>query len=147
MSVEDSINGLGHLINGKIVRSTSTFAVDNPSTGEVIAQCPDASLEQLEEAMAAAEAAGPAWAAAPEQTRRDAVLAMANILTERFAELNELAELEKGTKMAAGEAYRAPQLAGLTVSVSEPESFQVFAAGQSKGVLPAAEAPLGKLAE
>jgi len=50
-------------------------------------------------------------------------------------------------QMAAGEAYRAPQLAGLTVSVSEPESFQVFAAGQSKGVLPAAEAPLGKLAE
>ena len=105
MSLEASIAGLGQLINGKIVRGEKTFPVDNPSTGEIVAQCPDATLEQLDEAMAAAEAAQPAWAAAPEQTRRDAILAMANALTEHFAELNELAELEKGTKMAAGEAY------------------------------------------
>ncbi len=46
-----------------------------------------------------------------------------------------------------GEAYRVPQLAGLTATVSAPASFQVFVAGQSKGVLPAAQVSLGKLAE
>jgi cytoskeletal protein RodZ len=49
-------------------------------------------------------------------------------------------------QLAAGEAYRAPQLAGLSVEVSEPDSFQVFVAGQSKGVLPAAQVALGKFA-
>jgi cytoskeletal protein RodZ len=50
-------------------------------------------------------------------------------------------------QFAAGEAYRAPELAGLTATVSEPASFQVFVGGQSKGVLPAAQVSLGKLAE
>jgi cytoskeleton protein RodZ len=46
-----------------------------------------------------------------------------------------------------GEAYRVPELAGLTGTVSAPASFQVFVGGQSKGVLPAAQVSLGKLAE
>jgi len=50
-------------------------------------------------------------------------------------------------QLAIGEAYRAPQLAGLSVETSEPDSVQVFVAGRSKGVLPAAKAALGALAE
>lgn len=50
-------------------------------------------------------------------------------------------------QFAAGEAFRAPQLAGLTATVSVPASFQVFVNGQSKGVLPAAQVSLNKLAE
>jgi cytoskeletal protein RodZ len=50
-------------------------------------------------------------------------------------------------QLAAGEAYRAPQLAGLSVETSEPDSIQVFVAGQSKGVLPSAKSPLGALAQ
>jgi cytoskeletal protein RodZ len=50
-------------------------------------------------------------------------------------------------QFAAGEAYRVPQIAGLTATVSEPDSFQVFVASQSKGVLPAAQVSLNKLAE
>ena len=46
-----------------------------------------------------------------------------------------------------GEAFRVPEVAGLTATVSAPGSFQVFVAGQSKGVLPAAQVSLGKLAE
>ncbi len=49
-------------------------------------------------------------------------------------------------QFAAGEAFRAPQLAGLTATVSEPDSFQVFVGGQTKGVLPAAQVSLNKLA-
>ena len=50
-------------------------------------------------------------------------------------------------QFAAGEAYRVPELAGLTATVSAPASFQVFVGNQSKGVLPAAQVSLGKLAE
>jgi cytoskeletal protein RodZ len=50
-------------------------------------------------------------------------------------------------QFAPGEAYRAPQLEGLTATVSAPASFQVFVNNASKGVLPAAQVSLGKLAE
>jgi cytoskeletal protein RodZ len=39
-------------------------------------------------------------------------------------------------QLAQGEAYRAPGIGALTVDVSEPEAFQVFVSGQSKGLLP-----------
>ncbi len=50
-------------------------------------------------------------------------------------------------QFAPGEAYRAPRLTGLTADVSEPTNFQVYVNGQSKGVLPAAQTSLTKLAE
>jgi len=48
-------------------------------------------------------------------------------------------------QLAKGEAYRVPQLAGLTLDVSSPQDFQVFVAGQSKGVLPAQQVLASKL--
>ena len=50
-------------------------------------------------------------------------------------------------QFAPGEAYRAPPLGGLVAEVSEPTNFQVFVAGQSKGVLPAAQTSLTQLAQ
>lgn len=50
-------------------------------------------------------------------------------------------------QFAAGDAFRVPQVAGLTADVSEPASFQVFVGGQSRGVLPAAQVSLNKLAQ
>jgi cytoskeleton protein RodZ len=50
-------------------------------------------------------------------------------------------------QFAAGDAFRVPQVAGLTADVSQPASFQVFVGGQSKGVLPAAQVSLNKLAQ
>lgn len=48
-------------------------------------------------------------------------------------------------QLAAGDAYKAPQIAGLTLDVSEPHDFQVFVGGQSRGVLPAAQVLASKL--
>lgn len=48
-------------------------------------------------------------------------------------------------QLAEGEAYRAPNIAGLTIDVSEPEAFQVFSGGQSRGVLPQPLTPVAKL--
>ena len=50
-------------------------------------------------------------------------------------------------QLAAGEAYRAPQLGGLTIESTEPDSIQVFTGGRSKGVLPSLKTALGALVE
>lgn len=48
-------------------------------------------------------------------------------------------------QLSAGEAYRAPQLKGLTIDVSDPAAFQVFVSGQTKGLLPANQVLVSKL--
>lgn len=48
-------------------------------------------------------------------------------------------------QLAAGEAFRAPQVSGLTFNVTDPNAFQVFVGGQSHGVLPAAQASVSGL--
>ena len=49
-------------------------------------------------------------------------------------------------QLAKGEAYRVPNLAGLTLDVSAPQDFQVFVAGRSNGVLPSTQVLASKLA-
>ena len=49
-------------------------------------------------------------------------------------------------QLAQGEAYRAPQLSGITAEVSEPDHVQVFVRGASRGVLPGPKVALGVLA-
>lgn len=49
-------------------------------------------------------------------------------------------------QFAKGEAYRVPQLPGLTLDVSAPQDFQVFVNGESRGVLPAQQVLASKLA-
>jgi transcriptional regulator with XRE-family HTH domain len=48
-------------------------------------------------------------------------------------------------QLAKGEAYRVPDLAGLTLDVSAPHDFQVFVAGRSHGVLPSTQVLASKL--
>jgi len=48
-------------------------------------------------------------------------------------------------QLAAGEAYRAPMVAGLTLDVSDPQAFDVYVNGEFTGKLPAALTPLSRL--
>jgi acyl-CoA reductase-like NAD-dependent aldehyde dehydrogenase len=103
--------GLGHLVNGNIVTTGKTFPVTDPSTGEVVAQCPDATPELLDEAVKAAQEAQPGWAADDHATRQAAITAMADALMDHLAEVDALASVEKGMPMAAGEAFVVPSFA------------------------------------
>ncbi|MHB8528162.1 MAG: helix-turn-helix domain-containing protein, partial [Caulobacteraceae bacterium] len=49
-------------------------------------------------------------------------------------------------QLAAGEAWRAPSVPGLTVDVGEPDAMEVFQAGASKGALTRPQTPLAQLA-
>jgi cytoskeleton protein RodZ len=48
-------------------------------------------------------------------------------------------------QLAEGEAYRVPSVAGLILDVSEPEAFDVFVGGTSKGALTTPQTPVSKL--
>lgn len=83
-------------IDGKAVAAAAHFAVPNPATGATVALCPIASLAQLKDAVAAARAAFPAWAATPDAARKAAIGKMADIIEAHADELAQLITLEQG---------------------------------------------------
>jgi aldehyde dehydrogenase (NAD+) len=83
-------------IGGKAVAGAATFGVLNPANEQVIAQAPDCSKEQLDEAVAAARAAFPAWSATPIAERRKAVLALAGAIAANAEGLKRLLTREQG---------------------------------------------------
>lgn len=83
-------------INGCKVTGETGLAVLNPATEEVIATAPEASKAQLEEAVAAARAAFPAWAALPMEDRRDKLHAIADRIQANKADLIRIFTAEQG---------------------------------------------------
>ncbi len=89
------------IINGKKVASTATFPVINPATEQVAAQCPKATEADLDQAVAAARAAFPAWSALPGAERGAIIHKIGKAIEEHQAELVSLLTLEQG-KPATG---------------------------------------------
>ena len=108
VDVADALSGLGHLIDGRIVRNDRSFPIDSPSSGEVVAQCPEATASLLDEAMAAAERAQPQWYAIGEAARQKVIGQMSDALVAHLDEIVAISALEKGAIGAALEAYAAP---------------------------------------
>jgi aldehyde dehydrogenase (NAD+) len=88
------------LINGDRVRGARTVGVINPATGLVIGQSPVADRAQVDEAVAAARAAFPAWAAAPHSDRSKAVFALADAIEARIDDIADLVVVEQGKPLA-----------------------------------------------
>ncbi|KAB2352803.1 aldehyde dehydrogenase family protein [Actinomadura rudentiformis] len=82
-------------IDGRSAEALGTFDVINPATGEVAEQAPDASREQLDQAMAAAQAAFPEWRR-DKEARRKALLAAADLMFARSEEIGRILTLEQG---------------------------------------------------
>src|SRR5579863_3509434 len=88
------------LINGRLVAGAMTLDVINPATGKLLAQCARADKAQLDAAVAAAKVAFPAWSATPIDTRRQALLKIADALRARCAEFARLLNQEQGKPLA-----------------------------------------------
>ncbi|MEU8341427.1 Acyl-CoA reductase [Actinomadura meyerae] len=88
-------------IDGAAADAPGTFGVINPATGEVAEQAPDASREQLDAAMAAAQAAYADWRR-DEAARRKALQAAADVLFARSEEIGRILTLEQGKPLADG---------------------------------------------
>ncbi|HEY7776178.1 MAG TPA: aldehyde dehydrogenase family protein [Kineobactrum sp.] len=84
------------IINGQKVSSDATFPVINPANETVLAECPKATPAQLDQAVAAARAAFPAWSARPDSERAELVHAIGAAIEAHSAELSRLLTLEQG---------------------------------------------------
>jgi acyl-CoA reductase-like NAD-dependent aldehyde dehydrogenase len=84
------------IIDGKKVTTAETFPVLNPATEQVVAQAPKATAEHLNQAVAAARRAFPAWSATPDAERSRLVHAIADALGSHSEELTRLLTLEQG---------------------------------------------------
>lgn len=83
-------------IDGRDVTGEKTFDVINPATGAAFAQAPDCTRAQLDEAVAAARRAQPAWAALPFEQRREKVVALGKVFEANLDPLMRLLTQENG---------------------------------------------------
>ncbi|WP_043530109.1 CoA-acylating methylmalonate-semialdehyde dehydrogenase [Litchfieldella xinjiangensis] len=91
------MNTLGHLINGtRVDREGRTQDIFNPSTGEVAGQVSLASKATVEEAIAAAQAAYPAWRTTPPAKRARVMYRFRELLEQNADEICRLIGEEHG---------------------------------------------------
>ncbi|MBI1262007.1 MAG: aldehyde dehydrogenase family protein [Rhizobiales bacterium] len=88
------------LIGGKLVDGDQTMDVLNPATEEVLAKCPRASKAQLDQAVAAAKSAFPAWSKTSIDERKKVLNGIADIIEKNSDELARLLTQEQGKPLA-----------------------------------------------
>ena len=84
------------LINGALRDGAGVIDVVNPATGEAFATCPVANAALLDEAVAAAKAAYPAWSSRPVEERAALLVKLAEAIQARTAEFSRLLTMEQG---------------------------------------------------
>ena len=83
-------------IGGQLVGANQTFEVFNPATGEVVANAPQATREQVDAAITAAKKAQPKWATLSWEERCEYITAYADALDAHREEIITLLTTEQG---------------------------------------------------
>ncbi|WP_097462177.1 NAD-dependent succinate-semialdehyde dehydrogenase [Mangrovitalea sediminis] len=102
MSLLDYVTGdcVTSLIGADWRPGQSRFAVTNPATGETLAQVADLGADDTRDAVAAAEAAGPAWRRLPAKARSTLLRRWFDLVTEHSETLARLMTQEQGKPLA-----------------------------------------------
>lgn len=87
------------LINGESVATSDYFDVINPADKSIVARAPKATTQQLNDAVAAAKAAFPAWSTLTYAQRRDKLLQLADALEAKAETFMTLLTKEQGKPM------------------------------------------------
>jgi acyl-CoA reductase-like NAD-dependent aldehyde dehydrogenase len=95
-TTETALEGLGHTIGGRAVSSGNSIDVIDPATGKVFAHAPEASRDQLDQAVRAAREAFPAWSGLSFEDRRACLGRFASAMREHVDELAALLVREQG---------------------------------------------------
>jgi len=121
-----AVRAYGHYINGEWVPSDSGewFGTYNPTTGELLAEFPKGTVEDVRRAIDAAEQAYPAWRQTPAPKRGEILLRAAQIMRARKAELGRIVTSEMGKVIAEGEG-----------DVQEAIDFLEYIAGEGRRLL------------
>src|SRR5688572_5405515 len=83
-------------IGGESVSTPQTFDVLNPATESIVATCPLGNVGLLDDAVAAARTALPAWSALPESNRVAKLNEIADVIESHAQELSSLITSEQG---------------------------------------------------
>ncbi|MBE7218288.1 MAG: aldehyde dehydrogenase family protein, partial [Caulobacteraceae bacterium] len=111
-------DGLGHFIAGRAVAGAGpAFDILEPATGEVLGQARDATEAEVEQAVAAASDAFPAWARTSGERRKAMLHKVADVIEARAEEIAAVECLD------AGQAWRFMSKAALRGA----ENFRFFA--------------------
>ncbi|MDR7104117.1 aldehyde dehydrogenase family protein [Croceicoccus sp. BE223] len=92
------------IIDGRATSSPACIEVIDPATEAIVGTVPDCTREQLDESVAAARAAYPAWRARPHAERQDALRKIAATIMAHKDELQQLLTAEQGKPLAAAMA-------------------------------------------
>ncbi len=87
------------VINGQPVTAGQTFQVINPANGEPFAECQQGDASHVDQAVAAARAAFPAWSGMADADRVAKLLELVPALEARMPEFMELLTRESGKPM------------------------------------------------
>lgn len=90
------MNTYQNTVNGAGVTAGSTFESKNPATGQVLGFVPHSTTQQVAEAVAAAKAAQPAWAALPDAKRKELLMEVAEVIKSNGEYLAEWVTREQG---------------------------------------------------
>ena len=108
--MSDQPKRLQYCVNGEwtISKTEKYMNCYNPSTGEVIAQAPQCTAEEVEAAIAAAKMAYPAWSDTPVVKRVQVLYQMKALLEKHLDELTEIlaTEMGKAWEEAKGDVLR-----------------------------------------
>jgi malonate-semialdehyde dehydrogenase (acetylating)/methylmalonate-semialdehyde dehydrogenase len=118
----DSANIVGHFINGDDVADANrTLPVTNPATGEITRYVAMASKSTVEDAIAAAEAAFPAWRNTPPAKRAKIMFRFKHLLEEHADKIVALLTNEHGKVLddAMGEFNRGIEFVDYACGVAE----------------------------
>jgi betaine-aldehyde dehydrogenase len=110
MSIADKGQSYALLIDGQDVRTAATRTVNDPATGEPIAEVADASAQDAERAVAAARAAfrGGAWSRITPGERAAVLDRMADLLQERADEFARTESRNTGKPLKFSSAFDIP---------------------------------------
>ncbi len=123
----EQIKRLKYFVDGQWLESKTEkyMPVYNPSTGEVIAETPCCTADEVEAAIASAKAAFPAWSNTPVMKRVQVLYKFRELLVEHMDELAELCAREHGKVLSEAK--------GDILKVKEPVELALSAPSLTMG--------------
>lgn len=117
---------LKYFVNGQFVESKTEkfYELHNPSTGEITGYAPNCTAEEVNEAIAAAKAAFPAWSATPAIKRSQILYKVRELLIEHMEELTMLVAEENGKCWAEAEGDVLKAKEGTELACQVPSLMQ-----------------------
>lgn len=113
---------LKYFCNGQYIESKTEVYYDlhNPSTGEITGYAPCCTADEVNEAIAAAKAAYPAWSATPAIKRSQILFKVRELIMEHMEELTRLVAEENGKVWAEAEGDVLKAKEGTELAIQVP---------------------------